>query len=100
MNGTYAAGWIKRGSVGLIGNNRRDSLQVVQDIVADLESIPRCRVRNSDEVRKLLSQRNVRIIDFEDWQKIDSIEINRGKELGKSREKIRTLSKLLESLES
>ena len=100
LKGTYAAGWIKRGSVGLIGNNRKDSLQVVQDIVADLQSIPRCKVPSSDEVRKILSLRGVRVIDFEDWQKIDTIEINRGKELGKSREKIRTLSKLLESLES
>lgn len=40
VQGLYAAGWIRRGANGLIGDNKRDATTVVKHIVDDLPRLP------------------------------------------------------------
>ena len=40
--GHYTAGWIKRGPSGVIGTNKKDALETVQHLLADVESGRRC----------------------------------------------------------
>jgi len=75
-DGVYAVGWSKRGPSGTIPTNRADSLAVVELMLEDLGGIdvdagpaPAC-----DALNGLLAQRGVRVVDFEDWQKIDAAE--------------------------
>ena len=37
--GLYVTGWLKRGSTGIIGTNRADSVETVQNLLADLSKI-------------------------------------------------------------
>ena len=43
--GHYTAGWIKRGPSGVIGTNKKDALETVQHLLADVESADPARPR-------------------------------------------------------
>jgi ferredoxin--NADP+ reductase len=70
--GLYAVGWAKRGPTGVISTNYPDGVGVAQQIVADLNS-GRDRPGSSRLVA-LLRERNVRVVSFADWEKIDAAE--------------------------
>ena len=68
----YAVGWLKRGASGTIGTNKNDSLEVVDNIIAEYDAGGRNGVAGIDA---LLRERGVRIVSFADWQVIDRLEI-------------------------
>jgi ferredoxin--NADP+ reductase len=68
----YAVGWLKRGASGTIGTNKNDSLEVVDNIIAEYDAGGRNSVAGIDA---LLGERCVRIVSFADWQVIDRLEI-------------------------
>lgn len=86
----YVVGWIKRGPSGLIGANRRDSAETVRGMMEDLQGrvagpVPEGR---HEVLERLLTERGIRPIRFRDWRLIDAEEQERGRKLGKVREKI------------
>ena len=88
--GEYVVGWIKRGPSGLIGANRPDSAETVRGMVEDLQGrearpFPEA---NRRVLERRLMERGIRPIRFRDWQFIDAEEQERGRKLGKVREKI------------
>ncbi len=93
--GLYAAGWIKRGPSGVIGTNKPDSVETVQNLFADLPNLKPCATPDSQEVLTLLKNRGVKVVSFIDWRKIDAAEIERGKPLGKPREKFVKVEEML-----
>ena len=97
-NAMYCSGWIKRGPSGVLGSNKPDGAQTVQSILQDLESLTPCPFRDSKAVLDILTLRNVRVVTFEDWKKIDTEELNRGQALGKPREKMTSITQILEFL--
>lgn len=48
-------------------------------------------------LRQLLHDRNVRVVSFSDWEKIDSEEKRRGSAANKPREKLATWEELLKT---
>jgi NADPH-dependent glutamate synthase beta subunit-like oxidoreductase len=56
-------------------------------------------VPDSQPVRQLLRERNVRVVEFADWQRIDAAEVERGKSKGKPREKFATVQEMLAVLD-
>jgi ferredoxin--NADP+ reductase len=96
--GVYCVGWIKRGPSGVIGTNKPDSVESVNSLLADLDELPRCPVADSSGLRQLLESRKVRIVDFQDWSRIDEAEVNRGKGAGKPREKFTRREEMLDLL--
>lgn len=97
--GLYTAGWIKRGPSGLIGNNRADATETVNALLddvdkSDLEIKPGARA-----LYPLLAGRNIRVVSYADWDRIDAAEIARGKPKDKPREKFTSVEKMLAVLD-
>jgi ferredoxin--NADP+ reductase len=88
----YVTGWIKRGPTGIIGTNRVDSIETVASLLAD--NPPR-QAGGRDKASALLRDRGVRPTSFAHWQAIDQIELERGRTLGKVRDKIADPDELL-----
>ena len=95
--GHYTAGWIKRGPSGVIGTNKKDALETVQNLFADVESETLLSPENPDPVaiEDLLRDKGIRYISFEDWQAIDQAEVGRGEPHGRPRVKLATWEELL-----
>ena len=98
--GLYAAGWIKRGPSGVIGTNKPDSVETVRKLLEDLPGLPGCETPDTAPLRELLAERNVRVVSYADWQRIDAAETARGKPRGKPREKFTTVAEMLAVLEA
>jgi ferredoxin--NADP+ reductase len=87
--GHYTAGWIKRGPSGVIGTNKKDALETVSHLLADVESQTLLAPESpaAAAVEDLLAERGVRYVSFEDWQAIDQAEVGRGEPHGRPRVK-------------
>ncbi|HEX3324410.1 MAG TPA: FAD-dependent oxidoreductase [Solirubrobacterales bacterium] len=98
--GHYTAGWIKRGPSGVIGTNKKDALETVQHLLADVESQTLLSPESPDPgaVEALLAERGVRYVSFEDWQAIDQAEVGRGEPHGRPRVKFVRVEEMLQTL--
>ncbi|MFA6240192.1 MAG: NADP oxidoreductase [Candidatus Hydrogenedentales bacterium] len=93
--GMYAAGWIKRGPSGIIGNNKPDSQATAAALLADAPTLAPCATPDTNALAEMLRERNVRAVSYADWQRIDAAEIERGKACGKPREKFTRVEEML-----
>jgi ferredoxin--NADP+ reductase len=98
--GHYTAGWIKRGPSGVIGTNKKDALETVQNLLADVEEqkLLDPAEPGPGAVEDLLRERGVRYVSFEDWQAIDRAEVGRGEPHGRPRVKFVRVDEMLETL--
>jgi len=96
--GLYVSGWIKRGATGIIGTNKMDSDETVHNLFEDLENMNACPEPSTEALLAFLKSKEVRPVSFADWKKIDAAELERGKALGKSREKFVRVSGMLSAL--
>jgi ferredoxin--NADP+ reductase len=98
--GHYTAGWIKRGPSGVIGTNKKDALETVQHLFADVESDTLLKPQSPDPgaVEALLAERGIRYVSFEDWQAIDQAEVGRGEPHGRPRVKFVRVDEMLATL--
>jgi len=96
----YAAGWIKRGPVGLIGTNKADAKETVDQMLADLDAAPIHHASAPDQVLRLLRDRGVRLVSQADWRRLDALEVMNGEKRGKVREKFTTTESMLRALEA
>ncbi len=94
--GVYTAGWIKRGPSGIIGTNRACAVETVQSLLADLERLDAVR-EGTSALCKLLDERGVRYIKYQQWEKADAAEVKRGEAKGKPREKYTRIAEMLEA---
>ena len=93
--GLYAVGWARRGPTGTIGTNRPDGFMIAEHIAADLPD-------DSDKPGRkgldaLLASRDVDIVTFRDWQKIEAAEVARARD-GAPREKFTSLEEMMAAL--
>lgn len=98
FNGWYVAGWIKRGATGIIGTNKPCSEETVKSLLEDIPHLNPCENPSTEAVLKFLKDREVRVVSFSDWKKIDAAEIERGLALGKPREKFARTTGMLSAL--
>jgi ferredoxin/flavodoxin---NADP+ reductase len=98
--GHYTAGWIKRGPSGVIGTNKKDALETVKHLLADVGSGTLLNPANPEPsaVEALLAERGIRYVSFEDWQAIDEAEVGRGEPHGRPRVKFVRIEEMLETL--
>ncbi|XP_047992423.1 NADPH:adrenodoxin oxidoreductase, mitochondrial [Leguminivora glycinivorella] len=90
----YAAGWLGTGPVGVILHTMGNAFQVANMMYEDLSKLPRSRARGGfEEIKRILRNE---IVDWEGWSKIDRYEIEQGKKMGKPREKICDIGKMME----
>ena len=88
LYGLYATGWIKRGPSGIIGTNRADSMATVATLLSDLPRLDKKKKNGARGLASLLAGRGKQFVSFADWQRIDALEVRRGRAKGKPREKI------------
>jgi ferredoxin--NADP+ reductase len=94
--GVYTTGWIRRGSTGVIGTNKRCAQEVASRILEDFAAE---RLRAPDAGRlglsDLIRERRPQSIDIDGWHAIDSVEQARGVAEGKVRAKVVDLKEML-----
>ncbi len=93
--GMYAVGWIKRGATGIIGTNKPDSEETVNNLLADIKNLKGCEYPHQEQFEEFLKQKKIRFVNYQDWEKINAAEIKRGEFVGKPREKFTTISEML-----
>ncbi|MEE8535036.1 MAG: hypothetical protein V3S45_03250, partial [Kiloniellales bacterium] len=70
--GLYVVGWAKRGPVGVIGTNKSDGDLAAAQIQADF---PEGRKPGRAAFERLMRERALRWVSFEDWIRIDAAEV-------------------------
>ena len=94
----YCAGWIKRGPSGVIGTNKKDATETVEELLADARAgklVTRRRVRDArGSARRAGASRYV---EYAGWQAIDAAERAAGEPLGRPRVKLVGWDELLET---
>ncbi|KAL1883633.1 NADPH-adrenodoxin reductase [Paecilomyces lecythidis] len=112
--GLYCAGWVKRGPNGVIATTMTDAFTTADTIAADYEA----QKANSDRSLSLLNsesggstglgwegvrpeaeKKGLRPTNWKDWERIDSVEKERGQQKGKLREKFGRVEEMLEVLD-
>jgi ferredoxin--NADP+ reductase len=91
--GEYAAGWIKRGAVGVIGTNRSDATETVDALLADDAEL-RDRDVHPGSAAELLRSRGVSWVSLEGWSAIDAAEILLGERRDSPRVKLASWDEL------
>ncbi|XP_076674784.1 NADPH:adrenodoxin oxidoreductase, mitochondrial isoform X2 [Andrena cerasifolii] len=90
----YAAGWVATGPTGVILTTMTNAFHVGKLINKELSIIG--NKAGSTGLRNILDKKGIPIVTYSDWKKIDNAECKRGVELGKPREKITDIKKMLE----
>ena len=98
--GEYAAGWIKRGPTGVIGTNKPDAAQTVACMMEDLAA---GRILKPEEpaaaaAERLIRGRQPRCVSYEDWLKLNELEVSRGRAAGRPRVKFTRVEDMLAAL--
>jgi ferredoxin--NADP+ reductase len=84
----YVVGWARSGPQGLIGEHKRASATVVAHMVADGAGLEGRPLPPRDAIDALLRDRGVQLVSFEDWKRLDDVEVARGARRGAPRDKI------------
>jgi ferredoxin--NADP+ reductase len=95
--GEFVVGWIKRGPNGVIGTNKPDAVESTEALLADYGSatLPTPTITDREALPRLLVERGVRIVTWQDWQRLDAIEKARGEAIGRPRLKFTRIAEML-----
>ena len=97
--GLYTVGWIKRGPSGVIGSNKADGMETAASMLADGVREIDSGMADPAAVTELLRQRGVRPVTFEDWERLDALEVARGEASGRPRVKFTSVAEMLAALQ-
>ena len=107
LPGVYCAGWVKRGPTGVIASTMEDAFSTGDAIAADWHSGAAFLQRGTKDgsgnpspagwegLRTELDTSACRVVTWDDWRKIDQAERERGRAVGKEREKFTSTSEML-----
>lgn len=100
LHGLYVVGWAKRGPSGVIGTNKPDSIETVHELLKDFSGrpLPEDPHKTEEAVIATLRGRGVQFVDYAAWQKLDRIELEKGRPRGKVREKFSRVSEMISAL--
>lgn len=98
LPGIYVSGWIKRGPRGVIGSNRVDAAETVEQLIDDF-SAGKLQAPQGDRaaLKALLTQRQPDLVDRAGWKAIDAVERAAGKSGGRPRVKLTSREDLLKA---
>jgi ferredoxin--NADP+ reductase len=94
---TYTAGWIKRGPSGVIGTNKKDAVETVEQLLADAAEGKLVRQGGGGSLESLLQEKGVDFVEYSGWQAIDAAERAAGEPHGRPRVKLTAWNALLET---
>ncbi|WP_067816072.1 FAD-dependent oxidoreductase [Nocardia inohanensis] len=98
VQGVYVSGWIKRGPRGVIGSNRVDSQETVDQLIEDFTA-GKLAAPQADRAAldALLTERQPDQVGRDGWKAIDQAEKTAGKAAGRPRVKFTSLEDLLKA---
>ena len=98
FGGHYAVGWIKRGPSGVIGTNKKDAQETVDNLFADLEAgqVPE-REQVEPGIEELLAERAPDAVTYQGWEAIDRAEVAAGEPRGRPRIKFCRVAEMVEA---
>jgi adrenodoxin-NADP+ reductase len=105
--GMYCAGWVKRGPTGVIASTMNDAFSTAEAIAYDWKvnnalsvtgNIGGSTRRGWEGLKDEAERRGCRRVSWEDWKRIDGAEREKGKKLGKAREKFTNVKDMLSVL--
>jgi ferredoxin--NADP+ reductase len=87
--GLYVSGWIKRGPSGVIGTNKPDGKETADAMMEDAGVGYAFTPAAVDpaSAASLVRERQPHVIDYADWQRLDTVEVERGERAGRPRVK-------------
>jgi ferredoxin--NADP+ reductase len=94
----YVVGWARSGPQGLIGEHKKASAHVVAHMVEDAAGLEARPLPPRDAIDALLRERGVPFVSFDDWRRLDEVEVARGARRGAPRDKIVEVESMLEIL--
>lgn len=100
QTGVYVCGWLKRGPTGVILSNIVDAKETVESICQDIDTEKVETTKQGHKsgrmgLHRLLEERGVQFVDYDQYQEIDQHEVEEGKRKGKLREKLTSVGKML-----
>jgi len=98
--GLYVTGWIKRGPTGVIGTNKADSIETAKSMLedADAGAIPAPSHPEPERFDELLAKRQPCFVSFDDWQRLDRLEAERGASQSRPRVKFTSAEDMLAAI--
>ena len=98
--GEYAAGWIKRGPTGVIGTNKPDAAQTVECMMEDLAAgwILEPEEPDASAAERMIRGRQPKCFSYEDWLRLNELEVARGRAAGRPRAKFTRVEDMLAAL--
>jgi ferredoxin/flavodoxin---NADP+ reductase len=98
--GEYTAGWIKRGPTGVIGTNKSDAAETVASMLEDLAQDAHLRPEqpSAAAAEQMIRDRQPRYLAYADWQRLNAIEVERGRARGRARLKFTRVEDMLAAL--
>ncbi len=95
--GEYVAGWIKRGPSGVIGTNKADAMETVEQLIAleATEDLSEDDTKIPTAITDLLKAKNIHYVSFEDWLELDKLELAAGEQQGRPRVKFTNVQEML-----
>jgi ferredoxin--NADP+ reductase len=100
LPGEYTAGWIKRGPTGVIGTNKPDALETVTAMLEDAAAGRTLEPAEPDRAaaERLLRQRQPRVIGYQEWLRLNALEVEVGRRRGRPRVKFTRVDEMLAAL--
>jgi len=97
--GEYTAGWIKRGPSGVIGTNKPDAVETVENMVQDFRvgKYMQPPEPDSSALEQLIRLRQPDYFSYDDWLFINELEKERGAAIGRPRVKFTTIEEMVEA---
>jgi len=98
--GLYTAGWIKRGPTGVIGTNKPDATETVECMLEDLRAGATLNPSRAEvaSAEKLVRERQPHYVSYDDWLRLDEMEVTLGKAQGRPRVKFTSVEAMLAAL--
>ena len=96
----YVVGWARTGAQGLIGTHKAASAEVVARMLDDWRAgtVTQRELPPRDAIDVRLAGRGVQVVGFDDWKRLDEVEVSRGARRGAPRDKIADVRAMLDLL--
>ncbi len=100
MVGCYSAGWIKRGPSGVIGTNKPDAAETVDKMLEDLAAgrINLPLDAEPSSIESLIKKRQPNYFSYQDWLRLDQMEVERGQSENRPRVKFTTVEEMIKAV--
>ena len=100
LTGVYATGWIKRGPSGVIGTNKPDAVETVTSMLEDLAQGAHWSPAHADAAAAaaLVQVRQPLFVTYDDWRRLDALELVNGQSIGRPRLKFAAVDQMLAAL--